>query len=365
VTDRSSGRLGVGVVGLHEGRTMLVACGRTTTCRAVAGCDLRPDKLATVHAELPEVFLTTDYAEMLARPDVDIVSVFTPDALHADHVVAAFEAGKHVTCTKPLAVSLADGRRMLEAARRTGRRLLVGQSTRFFESFRRQRAAFERGDLGTLELVDAHYIHRMDWFYDKSPWAATDTDWVFLGMSHPLDLVAWYLGPIAEVQAYASRSALAARYDSRSTDIHVVHVRTPGGRIGRAMGHYGLRELPTARNAIELMLYGSEGTSQAQYHDMRFRHTAPDGTEVTEDPLYAMRHYYFNDEVHGMHYGEFANYLEAFATALRDGGRASPELEEGLRVLCLMEAARRSAADAGRPVRLDPLYAEVGLAEDA
>ncbi len=360
--DEATQRLGVGVVGLHEGRTMLVAAGRTSLCRAVAGCDTRPEKLAAVRAESPDLFLTSNYAEMLARPDVDIVSVFTPDAMHADHVIAAFEAGKHVTCTKPLVISLADSRRLLEAAQRTGRRLLVGQSTRFFESFQRQRAAYERGELGSLELVDAQYTHRMDWFYDKSPWAATDTDWVFLGLSHPLDLVRWYLGPPAEVQAYGATSALARGYGARGRDIYSVNVLAQDGRVGRVMGHYGLHELPGARNAIELMLYGTDGTSQAQYHDMRYRHTAPDGTEVLEDSLYAKRSYYFNDEVHGMHYGEFANYLQAFAAALVSGTQASPELVEGLSVVALMEGARRSAADGGRPVALGPLYEEVGLA---
>jgi predicted dehydrogenase len=356
-------RLGVGVVGLHEGRTMLVACSRTSNCVAVGGCDLNPGTLSAIDASLPGLFLTTDYRQLLARPDVDVVSVFTPDALHADHVIAAFEAGKHVTCTKPLTVSLADGRRLLAAARRTGRRLLVGQSTRFFEPFRRQRDAFDHGELGSLELVDAHYVHRMDWFYDKSPWAVTDTDWVFLGMSHPLDLLRWYLGPIAEVQAYGAQSALARERRVHGNDIYVVNVRASDGRLGRAMGNYGLHELPSARNAIELLLYGSLGTSQAQYHDMRYRFRAADGTEVTEDSLYAKRTWYFNDEVHGMHYGEFANYLEAFAAAILSGTPTSPELEEGLEVVCLMEGARRSAAGAGLPVRLDALYEEVGLSD--
>jgi predicted dehydrogenase len=72
-----------------------------------------------------------------------------------------------VICTKPLVNSVADARRILAAARKTKRRLLVGQSTRFFEPFLRQRAAFERGELGALELVDAHYVHRMDWYYAK------------------------------------------------------------------------------------------------------------------------------------------------------------------------------------------------------
>ncbi len=58
----------------------------------------------------------------------------------------------------------------------------------------------------SLELVDAHYNHRMDWYYEKSPWVAPGTDWVFLGLSHPVDLVRWYLGSIDEVQAYGYTS---------------------------------------------------------------------------------------------------------------------------------------------------------------
>jgi len=354
-------QLGFGVLGLHEGRTLLVGLDRAPHARAVAGCDLREEKIAEARRDVPGIFYTTSYAELLARPDVDVVAIYTPDRFHGEHVVQAFEAGKHVICTKPLVNSLADARRVLEAGRRTGRKLLVGQSTRFFESFRRQRAAFERGEIGEPELVDAHYVHRMDWYYDKSPWAVTDTDWVFLGLSHPVDLVRWYLGPIAEVHALGSRSALAARHGVRGFDVYAVNLRAADGRVGRTMGHYGLHELPSARNAIELVLYGSAGTSLAQYHDMRYAHTAPDGTEVLEDMLYARRAYYFNNEVHGMHYGEFANYAEHFAAALLDGREAAPGLEEGVETFCVMEAIRRSA-ERREPVAVAPLLAEVGLA---
>lgn len=367
--------LGVGVIGLHEGRTLLVALNhnippvvglptefvtRAPHAHAVAGCDLSAEKIDAARADVPDLFYTSDYDAMLARPDVDIVAIYTPDAYHGEHIVRAFEAGKDVICTKPLVNSVEDARRILDAGRRTGRKLLVGQSTRFFEAFRRQRAAYERGELGSVELVDAHYIHRMDWYYQKSAWVANATDWVYLGLSHPLDLLRWYLGPIAEVQAVSSQSALAREYHARSNDIYSVNVRAEDGRVGRAMGHYGLHELPTARNCIELMLYGSDGTSQAQYHDMRYLHTLPDGTEVREDMLYARRGYYFNNEVHGMHYGEFANYTEYFASALLEGRAYSPNLEEGLETFALMEAVRRSA-ETGQAVALRPLLDEIGL----
>jgi predicted dehydrogenase len=371
---------GVGVLGLHEGRTLLVALAtRCRWARAVAGCDVSAEKLEASKRELPDLFCTTDYEEMLARPDVDIVAVYTPDHLHAEHVERAFEAGKDVICTKPLANTVEGARRILEAGRRTGRRLLVGQSTRFFEPFRRQRALLERGGhggLGAVEMVDAHYIHRMDWYYAKSPWAATETDWVFLGMSHPIDLVRWYLGRIASVHAVGGKSSMGGRFGVAGRDMYLVNFVAEDGRIGRAMGHYGCHELPSARNCIECVVYASGGTSLAQYHDARFVRTAepaeagavggsafdPGGLmEVTEDCLYAGRHYYFNSEVHGMHYGEFANYADHFARSLIEGGEASPGLEEGVETVCVMETVRRSA-ESGRVVEVAEILGEVGLA---
>ncbi|GAB4118362.1 MAG: hypothetical protein Fur005_29670 [Roseiflexaceae bacterium] len=373
--------LGVGVLGLHEGRTMLVALTharptrmthglylppaaieptRTPHVRAVAGCDLNSEKISAAQAICPDLFYTTSYADLLAREDVDIVAIYTPDTLHADHIVQAFAAGKHVICTKPLLSSLADAQRVIAAANQSGKRLLVGQSTRFFEPFLRQRAAFERGELGQIELADAHYIHRMDWFYEKSAWARTEADWIFLGMSHPIDLLHWYLGPIADVHAFARHSRMAHEYQVRSEDMIILNLRAQNGSLGRALGHYGLHELPRARNAIELVLYGASGTSMAQYHDMRYLHTAPDGSEIVEDALYEWRGYYFNHEMHGMHYGEFANYAEQFAMSILENRPCAPDLSDGLATLAIMQAARRSL-DTGQAVAPSQLLAEYGL----
>ena len=100
----------------------------------------------------------------------------------------------------------------------------------------------------------------------------------------------------------------------------------------------------------------------AQYHDMKLIWTGKSDdpmTEFVEDHLYAGRHYYFNSEVHGMHYGEFANYAQYFAEAILEGKPHSPDLEEGVETFCVMEAVRRSAD--GKPVMIAPLLKEVGL----
>jgi predicted dehydrogenase len=353
--------LGLGVVGLGEGRTALMASLRTRNVRPVMGCDLDEQLISAARSDFPDVDYTTDFDAMLANPAVDVVGIYTPDPVHARQIVAALDAGKHVVCTKPVVDGLDSAAAVLEAARRNSGKLIVGQSTRFFESFRRQRRGFETGGVGRLEVVEAHYTHRMDWYYADRPWVARDADWIFLGMSHPIDLVSWYLGPIERVSAFGMRSQLAEDAGGKSFDVVTANMMDAQGRIGRVFGHYGMHELPRARNSIECMLYGTAGTSLAKYHDMEYLYTGEDGVEHVEDALYEYRHYHFNNEVHGMHYGEFANYLQYFAEAILEEKEYSPGLEEALRTLCVMEATRISAVDGGSPVAVGPLAESIGL----
>lgn len=331
-------RLGVGVLGLHEGHTLLVALRASGLCRAVAGCDLSEEKRTVAREVARDLLVTGDYAEMLARDDVQIVAIYTPDSQHADHIVAAFEAGKHVICTKPLITDPEDGPRVLAAAQKAGKRLQVGQSTRFFEPFLRQRECFEAGDVGTVEVVDAHYSHRMDWYYEKSPWAATDTHWAYLGLSHPVDLVRWYLGPIREVHAIGSITRLGAAYGLQHPDAICAHLVAESGAIGRVFGNYGITELPRARSMIECHLMGTHGSSLARYPDLRFTRLDANGVEIEEDYEHAMTGHHFRHELKGMHYGEFCNYTDSFASKILSGEPNSPDLQEGLETVATMHA---------------------------
>lgn len=92
----------------------------------------------------------TDYAEMLHHPEVDVVLITTPNALHAEQAIAAARAGKHVLCDKPLATSAADAERVVREAERAGVRLGINFQTRHqacFEDVRRMIAAGEIGDV--------------------------------------------------------------------------------------------------------------------------------------------------------------------------------------------------------------------------
>lgn len=347
-----SDRFGVGVVGLHEGHTLLVALRASGLCRAVAGCDLSQEKREAAVASTPGLLVTDDYQELLSRDDVQIVAIYTPDSLHAEQIEQAFRAGKHVLCTKPLINDPDQAQRLERAAEETGMRLQVGQSTRFYEPFQRQRELYEEGAFGEVEMLDAHYHHRMDWYYEKSPWTATDTHWAYLGLSHPVDLMRWYLGPIREVHAYGTLTELGKTNGMKTPDAITVNLLAESGRVGRVAGNYGFHELPRARALIECFLMGSGGTSLARYPDLRFTYHDLHGVEIEEDFHHAMAGFYYRHELKGMHYGEFASYLDYFASCLKSGRPNSPDLEEGLDTVMTMRAIVQSLEN-GRPVEVE------------
>jgi predicted dehydrogenase len=187
-------------------------------------------------------------------------------------------------------------------------------------------------------VLDCHYNHRMDWFYEKSSWSIAETHWAYLGLSHPVDLVRWYLGPIAEVHAYGMKTELGRSHGVAHDDAVIVNLRSRDGRIARVSGNYGFHELTGARSLIECYLMGSKGTSLARYPDLRFTWIGEDGLEREEDYEQAMAGYYYRHELKGMHYGEFCNYADYFASKLISGEPNSPDLAEGVETLCTMGA---------------------------
>ena len=126
--------------------------------------------------------------------------------LHASHVIQALQAGKHVICTKPFLNDLSQADAVLKAQKKSKKAVMVGQSSRFFAPFARQRQHFETGAFGDIITVEAWYNADHRWFLKKG-WAKTDAfKWLYGGLSHPVDLLRWYLPDIAEVMGYSSLS---------------------------------------------------------------------------------------------------------------------------------------------------------------
>ncbi|MGY1643182.1 Gfo/Idh/MocA family protein [Geodermatophilus sp. SYSU D00703] len=149
-------RIGWGIVGL--GRVAgteiapAVAAAGNSTLAGVASRDLgRARDFAARHGAAAAY---DDYAALLADPAVDAVYVATPNALHAEQVVAAASAGKHVLCDKPLATTVADAERAVAACRDAGVGLGVTFQTRWHEGMAEVRDLLAAGEIGEVRLVE-------------------------------------------------------------------------------------------------------------------------------------------------------------------------------------------------------------------
>lgn len=354
-------KLRLGVLGLGEGRSILSAGMRSELWEVVALCDLN-EKLGNERCHefgLARSLFTTSIDALLANPAVDVVGIYTPDHLHADHVIRTLRAGKHVVCTKPFLNDLGRAREMLDAERASGRRVMVGQSSRFFAPFARQRTHFETGAFGELNTVEAYYNADHRWFLAKG-WAKTDAfKWLYGGLSHPVDFIRWYLPAITDVTGYSRLSENGKKLGLVHPDTFHFIYRDAAGRIARVSGTYSAPVTPNSRDSnMSCILRGSLGASQADYYELRYawKTDTQSAIETFED----QDDYFFRFGGHSHHAGEYQNYIEHFARCLARGDTPTPDATEGIGTVALMQAMEESCAT-GQPVKVRDVLARYGL----
>ena len=151
----------VGCGGIANGKHM-PSLSKVKDAQMVAFCDIikeRAEEAAkTFGIEGAKVY--TDYKEMLAAEKPDVVHVCTPNKSHADISIDAMEAGCHVMCEKPMAKTYADGVRMVETSKKTGKKLTIGYQNRFRTDSLHMHKLCEAGDLGEIYFAKAHAIRR-------------------------------------------------------------------------------------------------------------------------------------------------------------------------------------------------------------
>ncbi len=144
-------RLNIAVVGVgYWGKNLLRTFARLPTARVTHLCDLDPGRQAALKAEHPALSVTGDYAALLARPDVAAVVLATPPSRHHAMALAALRAGKHVWVEKPLALTAADGRELVAAARAAGRVLFVDETFLYDPLVGEMKRLIDAGALGGL-----------------------------------------------------------------------------------------------------------------------------------------------------------------------------------------------------------------------
>jgi predicted dehydrogenase len=355
------GKLTLGILGLGEGRSTISAAIQSEKIRLAMICDKDID-LCTKRADEFKVYeYTTEYEEMLNDESIDAIAIYTPDHLHATHIKQALQAGKHVICTKPLIDDLSVAKELLQLQERTGKKVFVGQSSRFFEPYKKQRADFEEEVIGDLITIESHYNADHRWFLEKK-WALENSfKWLYGGLSHPVDFIRWYLPDIEEVMGYGMISSNGKTAGLKNEDTMHFIFRARDGRIARVSGAYtGPIQPPARESGMSCILRGTEGASQADYHELRYAVTNRNGEEKIITWGDATQKYYFRFEGQSHHAGEYQNYLEYFADSIEQNFTAYPDIKEGIGTIALLQAMDRSL-QTGTPVRVKDILSEYGL----
>jgi predicted dehydrogenase len=200
----------IGCGGIANGKHFPALAKLSDKVEIVAFCDTvieRAEKAAKEYGTA-DALVTEDYKALLAREDIDVIHVLTPNVSHSYITVDALESGKHVMCEKPMAINYAEAKEMLDAAQRTGKKLTIGYQNRFRADSLATYDACSKGELGDIYFAKAHAIRRKGvptWgvFPDKSKQGGGPL--IDIG-THALDLTLWYMNN------YKPKSVLGSTY---------------------------------------------------------------------------------------------------------------------------------------------------------
>lgn len=187
----------IGCGGIANGKHMPALSRLSDKVEMVAFCDIIVEraqeaakKYGTADAKVYE-----DYHQLLEDKSIDVVHVLTPNRSHCEISVAALEAGKHVMCEKPMAKTAADARKMLEAAKCSGKKLTIGYQNRCRPDSLLLKKAVDRGDLGEIYFAKAHAIRRRavpTWGVFLNEYEQGGGPLIDIG-THALDLTLWMM----------------------------------------------------------------------------------------------------------------------------------------------------------------------------
>jgi len=201
------GQVQIGIIGTGFGLSAQLPGFRACKeAEVVAICGSNPERtnrLAQQHG-IPHAY--TDYRAMLELKSLDVVSIVTPVALHHPMTLAAFQAGKHVLCEKPMAMNMAEAKEMLAAAEASSLVHLIDHELRFNPTRLRLKELLDAGYVGDIYhatvTTSSNFradpdARTWDWWSDAKQGGGS------LGAtaSHQIDLLRWWIGEISEVSA--------------------------------------------------------------------------------------------------------------------------------------------------------------------
>lgn len=214
-----------------------------------------------VLAAYPHMHAYASHEEMLAGEDLDVVSVASPNVFHAEQTIAALEHGNHVLCEKPIATTVKDAERMIAAAKKARRKLMIGFTHRLLRGPQRCKKLLSERAIGKPFMIRVRFAHggpypgwaKHSWFYKKE--LAAGGAMLDMGI-HAIDLCHWLIGPVASVSAKAATLVKKIEVDDNA----LLQLEFKNGALGYI--EVGWTSMP-GFNGFEI--YGTKGTLICDY----------------------------------------------------------------------------------------------------
>ncbi|MDI9433134.1 MAG: Gfo/Idh/MocA family oxidoreductase [Planctomycetota bacterium] len=360
------------IVGLGFGAEFIPIYQRHPNANMVAICQRTRKKLDRVGDSFGIAKRYTDFNDLIQDPDIDAVHINTPIPDHASHTLAALKAGKHVACTVPMATTIPECVEIIRLVRETGLTYMMMETTVYSREFLFVKELYDKGELGTLQFVQASHQQDMAGWPDYWP-----------GLP-PMHYATHCVGPclalsgaMAEyVSCFGSgviQKELISKYNSRFA-VESAHIKLKdsdvSARIYRSLFDTARQYRESfdaygSKKAFEwCMLQGEDpvihtaGKPEAEIPERvqvpDYAHRLPESIRAfTTKGVYDMQeHQHLSFAQGGGHGGSHPHMAHEFVSALIEKRQPFPNAEESANWTCVGLCAHQSALRGGEIVRL-------------
>ena len=341
--------IGVGVIGIGMGLDLVYLNEKEDSRFEVRGlCGLPLEKVKEVSKKFGVGFATDNYKDLINKKDIDVIVVFSPDHLHAQHIIDALNANKHVLVTKPMVTKLEDALRILELVDKKNLKFAVGETCRFYTSFLSIKKMLDDGELGDVIFAEAHYVHDLREIIPKTPWRVQiPQDFMYGGCCHPVDSLVWFMDQVDELQAFGVNSHVIEGYPIEDT--YLINLKFKNGKIARVLGAYGVVKQPYPM--MGLTIYGTKGTATADFTDFEPSTAKVVLDKIESKPVMEMN---FKADMTGA-YGQgdaIRRYMADFENAIVNDMKPLIDAREGVKTIAALSAAWESIRSGGKTIKV-------------